>query len=133
LPDLHHLVEPRGDEPLAVAGDRDAVYTAGDKKVNVTLADTTGDQAALGTVATMVVTFGDGYSMLIDKTTTIKRLTLNGSPAAYRWNATTLNGEFIVVVGGRFVAKAEGAGVENIEVLRDFVEHVNLKALGELK
>ena len=111
----------------------DAVYTNGTMKVRITLADTAGDPAALAVLATMVVTLADDYSTTIDKTTTVKRIAFNGSPAAMRWDAATLDGEFIVVLGGRFVAKAEGTGVENGEALRALVEHVDLAALAALK
>ena len=111
----------------------DAVYINGAMKVRVTLADTAGDPAALAVLATMVVTLPDNYSATIDGAASVSRVTFKGSPAAMRWDPVKLDGEFVVIVGGRFVAKAEGTGIDSIEALRGFVEQVDLKALAELK
>ena len=111
----------------------EAVYTNAAMKVRITLADTAADPYSLGALATMVLTLKDDYVGTIDATTTVRRLALNGSPAATRWDVAKLDGEFIVVLSGRFVAKIEGTGVDSIETLQGLLERVDLKALVALK
>lgn len=56
-----------------------------------------------------------------------------GSPAASRWDGDNNEGEFTVLVGGRFAALAEGTHLDRIDTLREFVALVDLKKLTELK
>jgi hypothetical protein len=111
----------------------DAVYTNGATRLRVTLADTASDPASLAVVATLVTSFPADYSGQIPPATTIKRLTLNDAQAAVRWDSAAKDGEFIVVVNNRFVAKAEATGIESSDVLQKIIEGVDLKALAALR
>jgi len=111
----------------------DAVYEKDGMKVRVMLADTGRNEESLGLIATMVVSLPDGYTGTVPPATTVTRLLLNGVPAASRWDAGPNEGEFVAVVGGRFVAKAEGTHIDSLATLRALVELVDLKKLGELK
>ena len=110
-----------------------ALYTKGTATIRVTLADTGFDPGGLGALATMVTTFPDGYSGTIPPATTITRLMFKDSPAASLWDTKTSEGEFTVVVHGRFVAKAEGTNLEDQDLLRATVDLIDLKALAALK
>ena len=110
-----------------------APYTNAGATVRVTVADTGFDPGGLGTLATMVTTFPNGYSGQIPPATTVNRLLFKGSPAAALWDSQTGEGEFTVVVDGRFVAKAEGTHLENGDVPRTIVDAIDLKALAALK
>jgi hypothetical protein len=102
-------------------------------KVRVTLADTAQNEESLGLMATLVVSFPDDYSGEVPPATSIARLSLNGTPAGSRWDSQAGEGEFVALVGRRFVAKAEGTKVDSIATLRAIVELIDLKKLGELK
>jgi len=110
----------------------DALYTNGAMKVRITLADTAADPSSLAVLATIVTSFPDDYSGRIPPATTITRLAFNSAPAALRWDTALNEGEFVVVVDKRFVAKAEGSGLDASDTLRGLVEQVNLKALAGL-
>jgi hypothetical protein len=111
----------------------DAVYINAAMKVRITIADAAFDQSALGVIATMVVSFPSTYSQILNSTTSIKRIDFNGSPAALRWDSAAGDGEFTVVIGKRFVVKAEGSAVDSPDTLRAMIELVDLKALAGLK
>ncbi len=111
----------------------DATYTNGDMKVRVTLADTAQNVESLGLLATLVVSFPADYTGEVPPATSIARLTLNGAPAGSRWDAEAREGEFVALVGHRFVAKAEGTKLDSLATLRAIIELLDLKKLGELK
>ena len=81
----------------------------------------------------MVVTFPDGYSGQIPPSTSVTRLIFKGSPAASLVDSTAGEGEFTVLIGGRFVVKAEGKNLVSNDVLRQMVDLIDLKALSALK
>jgi hypothetical protein len=81
----------------------------------------------------MVISLPEDYVGTVPPATTVARVTVQGMPAASRWDDKDKEGEFTVLVGGRFVAKAEGAKVTDLATLRGIVELVDLKRLGELK
>jgi hypothetical protein len=110
-----------------------ARYTKGEMTVIVTLADTGFGGEGVMTLASMVVGLPDGYSGKAGPDTTIKRLLFKAAPAAERWDSAAKEGEFVVLLGGRFVAKAEGSHLDNAETLRAVLDQVDLKKLGELK
>ena len=99
----------------------DAVYTNGAMKIRVTLADTAADPSSLAVLATMITSFPDDYSGHIPPATTIKRLPFNDAPAALRWDSALSEGEFVVLVDKRFVAKAEGSTLDSADTLRGVV------------
>lgn len=109
-----------------------ARYTNGSAAIRVTVADTGFDPGGLGSLATMITTFPDGYSGQIPPSTTITRLTFKGWPAALLTNSTT-EGEFTVVVNGRFVIKAEGKNLPNSDLMREMLSLIDLTALAALK
>jgi hypothetical protein len=111
----------------------DAIYTRGDAKIRLTLADTGGHEDGLNLVAMLVTSFPDDYSGDVPPATTIRRVTLNGLPAGFRWDGKALDGEFAVVVGKRFVARAEGWKIASADELRDLVTLIDFKKLGDLR
>jgi hypothetical protein len=110
-----------------------ATYTRDGMTVRVTIADTGKSDEGLGLLATMVVSLPDGYVGEVPPATTVARVKVDGMPAASRWDSKDKEGEFTVLVGGRFIAKAEGTKVTDLATLRAIVELVDLKKLGELK
>lgn len=110
-----------------------ATYAKDGMTVRVTIADTGQSEQGLGLLATMVVSLPDAYVGEVPPATTVARVKLNGMPAASRWDDKNKEGEFTVLVGGRFVAKAEGTRLTDLATLRGIVELVDLKKLGELK
>lgn len=110
-----------------------ALYTNGKMRVRVTVADTGFDQGSLAVLASLILTFKDDYVGQVPPSTSITRSTFKGSPAAALWDASAADGEFTVVVGGRFVAKAEGSHMDSIDTIRALVEPIDLKALSGLK
>jgi len=111
----------------------EAVYTNGDKKVRVTIADTASGGDSLISLATMVATLPDDYTGDVPPASKVARVQFKGSPAASLWDSAKAEGEFTVVVGGRFVAKAEGSHLDSLDTLRAFVDRIDLKRLGDLK
>jgi hypothetical protein len=110
-----------------------AVYTNGEGKVRVTVADTGFGPDSLVTLATMVVTLPDDYSGDVPPSSKVARVLFKGSPAATLWDHAKAEGEFTVLVGGRFVAKAEGSHLDNLDTLRGFIDRIDLKRLADLK
>jgi hypothetical protein len=110
-----------------------ATYTKDAMTVRVTVADTGSNEEALGLLATMVVSLPENYVGEVPPATTVARLTVGGQPAASRWDDKAKEGEFTVVVGGRFVAMAEGRHMTDPATLRAIVELVDLKKLRELR
>ena len=123
----HIELEPGCDYSFA-----EGVFMNEAMKVRITVADTGFHPESLGIFASMVVTFPDGYAGKIPPSTTITRMSFKESPAAARWDAALGEGEFVVLIGGRFVAKAEGT-VDSIETLKTMVGQIDLKKLSELK
>lgn len=110
-----------------------ALYTNDPMKVRVTIADTGSDKGALAALATMIMTFPDNHVGRIPPATTIKRSVYKGSSAAELWDANSSDGEFTVVVGGRFVVKAEGTKLSDAAIPRTIVDSIDLQALAGLK
>lgn len=110
----------------------DAIYTNADGKLRITLADTGFDADGLMAVATIVQTFPADHTEVIPPDTVVTRMTYRGVPAATLWNSTKRDGEFTVVVGGRFVAKVEGTPAQSLEILRSVMDQIDLKKLADL-
>jgi hypothetical protein len=110
-----------------------AVYTKGEMRVKLTLADTGSHQEGLIALAMTVVTLPDGHVGKIPPATTITRMKIDGSPAGEMWDSEKLNGEIAVVVDGRFVASVETSKADSPESLKAILAGVDLKALGALK
>jgi hypothetical protein len=111
----------------------DAVYTNGEMRVRLTVADSGFDPGALSVLVPAVMSLPDGYSGKIPPATTVDRLTFQGSPAAARWDGDKGEADFEVLVTRRFVAKGEGTRVTGIETVRDLVGKIDLNKLAALK
>ena len=109
------------------------LFTKDTMTLRVTLADTGGVKDTLISLATMVMTLPEDYSEVVPPATTIKRSVFKGSPAAEMWDSANAEGEFVVVVGGRFVARVEGSHLDAADTLRSILALVDLKKLAELK
>ena len=111
----------------------DTVYTNGDAKLRVTVADTGFDADALMTVATIVLSF-PAWSHREDSagTTIISRVTYRDFPAATMWNSAKGEAEFTIVVGDRFVVKVEGTRVDGLDTLRGALDKIDLKKITDL-
>ena len=111
----------------------EANYTNGDMKVKLTIGDTVGVDDCLLALAAMVTVLPAGYSEKLPPATSISRFEFSGYQAASKWNSEKTEGEFSVVVNGRFVVKAEGTKIDSVDTLRDIVSKIDLKKLSELK
>jgi hypothetical protein len=105
----------------------------GDTRVKLTLADTRAHADALAALAALVVTLPEGSVTEVPPATTIKRLKIDGSPAAEMWDAGKKAGEITVVVGDRFVVTVEAQKAESLDTLRAVLASVDLKSLAALK
>jgi hypothetical protein len=111
----------------------DVLLTKDEMRVRVTLADTGFGPESLMALAAMVVTLPNGYSEEVTTATTIRRFDYAESPAAERFDAAGGEGEIVVVVAGRFIARVEGQHVDTTETLSGVLQQVDLKRLGALK
>jgi len=139
LPDLPGWTKHHGDEDLVALSPEcgyafaNATYVKEAMSLRVTLADTGFDADSVSTLAMMVTMFPDGHVGLVPPATAIKRVIFNGWPAASLWDSLKGEGEFTVLVGGRFVAQAEGKRLDSVDILQGAVERIDLKALAALK
>lgn len=104
-----------------------------DMRLKLTLADTGAHTEALAALAALVVTLPEDSVKEIPPATTIKRLKIDGSPAAEMWDAAKKTGEITVVIGGRFVVTVEAQRAESLDTLRAVLASVDLKSLAALK
>lgn len=110
-----------------------AVYTRGETRLKVTLADTDASSNALAALATMVVTLPDDYSEKIPPASTIQRFQVAGSPAAELWDAEKMKGEVVLVLANRFVVEVQAQKADAPETMRAVLAAVDLKALAALR
>ena len=108
-------------------------FTKGDMKVKLTVGDTVAVDDCLMALAALVVVLPAGYSQKVPAGSEISRFEFGGGQAASKWNLGKQEGEFSVVINGRFVVKAEGTGLDSLDTLKDIVGRIDLKKLGELK
>jgi hypothetical protein len=111
----------------------DASFTKGEMKVRLTLADTGFSPDAIDILAALITSFPENHVSTIKPATTITRFKMAENQAASRWDGEKLDGEVTVLVGGRFIASAEGSNLDTIDTLKSFVTGIDLKKLGELK
>jgi hypothetical protein len=139
LPSLDGWTKQRASSDLVVVPDAcryafaDAIYTNGTLTVRVTVADTGFDESTLVSLATMVMTLPDTYNEVIPPSTAATRFKYKDSPAATLWDTQKRDGEFVVVVGKRFVLKAAGSSLASLDVLRAFVDAIDLRPLTSSK
>jgi len=110
----------------------EAVYTNGDHKIRVTVADTGFDSDALMILATIVRSFPAGYTETIPPDTMINRITYGDSPAATLLSTSKREAEFTVVLADRFVAKVEATSIDSLDPLRAVLDKIDLKKLADL-
>ncbi len=108
-------------------------FTNGAMKAKLTIGDTVGVDDCLMAMAALVVVLPAGYSERVPAGSEISRFEFGGGQAASKWNAVKMEGEFSVVINGRFVVKAEGTGIDSIDTLRGLVSQIDLKKLAALK
>ena len=109
------------------------VYTQGDMRVKITLADSGANQNSLILLAPMVVMLPEGYSEQVPPATKVVRLQRNGAQVAERWDEQSGDGEVTMLFKGRLVASAEGSHLASLETLRGILATIDFKNLAELK
>ena len=122
------VVSPDCSHPVA-----SVVYTQGEMRVKITLADSGANQNSLVLLAPMVVMLPEGHSEQVPPATKIARLQRNGAQVAERWDEQSGDGEVTMLFKGRFVASAEGSHVGSLETLRTILASIDFKNLTELK
>lgn len=111
----------------------EGVYVNGDAKIRVTVADTAMTPDALMALASLVKTLPEGYTGTVPPTTSVERLTYKAFPAAAMWDSGKGEGEFTVLVNGRFVAKAEAVRADSLQTLRTALDSIDLTQFASLK
>jgi len=109
------------------------VYTQGDMRVKITLADSGANQNSLILLAPMVVMLPEGYSEQVPPGTKVVRLQPIGAHVAERWDEQSGDGEVTMLFKGRLVASAEGSHLASLETLRGILATIDFKNLAELK
>jgi hypothetical protein len=110
-----------------------AVYTRDEMTVKLTIADSGKASDVLIALATMIQTLPEDYNETSQAGATLKRFTLGGSPASQRWDGANHEGELTVLVGGRFIVKAEGSHLDSVETLNAILGQVDLTKFAGLK
>ncbi len=111
----------------------DTLYANGDMRVRVTIADTGFGSDSLMTLAMLVATLPDDSVEEVPPATSIARLSYKGFPAATLWDAAKLQGEFTVLVGGRFVASVQGLKADGLDTLRGILDQIDLAKLADVR
>jgi len=107
----------------------EVTYTKGDSDVKLTITDAAFNQLIMAPFSMMLAMgyserTSDGYK----KATTVK-----GNPAFETWENNNKHGEVGVIVGKRFIVQATGSTISSIDIVRQFVESVDLSKLAGLK
>jgi hypothetical protein len=110
-----------------------AVYTQGETRVKITLADSGANQNSLILLAPMVVMLPEGHSERVPPATRIVRLQRDGAQVAERWDEQNGDGEVTMLIKGRFVASAEGSHLASLDTLRGILAAIDFKNLADLK
>lgn len=125
------MSDSRGEQvnmPVAISR-AEAKYSRDQSHVELEIVDTALSQLLL---APMSMFLASGYSERSDDG--FKRAAkIGGQPGMEDWNSRTRRGEVTAVVANRFIVKATGHGVENIDAVRGMVEAVDLGKLSTLK
>jgi len=122
------VISPDCSHPVAAV-----MYTQGEMRLKISLADSGRHPNSLMALAPMIVLLPEGSSERIPPATKIERLKRDGAQVAERWNEQKGNGEITMLVGGRFVASVEGMNVDGLDTLRAILAAIDLKKLAELK
>jgi hypothetical protein len=125
------MSDARGEQvnmPVAISR-AEARYSRDQSRVELEIVDTALSQLLL---APMSMFLASGYSERSDDG--FKRATkIAGQPGMEDWNTRTRRGEVTAVVANRFIVKATGHQVENIDTVRGAVEAVDVAKLAALK
>ena len=133
LPEINGwtMSDARGEQvnmPVAISR-AEARYSKDQSRVELEIVDTALSQLLL---APMSMFLASGYSERSDDG--FKRAAkIAGQPGMEDWNSRTRRGEVTAVVANRFIVKATGHQVDNIEAVRGAVEAVDLAKLASLK
>jgi hypothetical protein len=121
----------RGEQvnmPVAISR-AEARYTKDTSRVELEIVDTALSQLLL---APMSMFLSSGYSERSDDG--FKRAAkISGHPGMEDWNARTRRGEITAVVGNRFIVKATGHSVDDLDTVRGVVDAVDFGKLAALK
>ncbi len=125
------MSDARGEQvnmPVAISR-AEAKYTKDQSRVELEIVDTALSQLLL---APMSMFLASGYSERSDDG--FKRAAkIAGQPGMEDWNTRSRRGEVTAVVANRFIVKATGHQVENIDTVRSAVEAVDISKLAALK
>jgi hypothetical protein len=107
----------------------EADYEKGDSSIDLTITDTSFNQMFLAPMSMFLMSSysertPDGYK---------KATTIGGSPGFESWENEDKDAEVTVVVGKRFVVSGKGRNVDNVDVVRSFVQAIDLSKLSSLK
>jgi hypothetical protein len=107
----------------------EAHYEKGESRIELEITDTALNQLLL---APMSMFLSSGYSERSDDG--FKRAAkVGGQPGLEEWNSRSNRGEVTALVGKRYIVRATGHDVENIEAVRQVVETVDFGKLAALK
>ena len=107
----------------------EASYEKGDSSLKIEITDSALSQLLLMPLSMFMAS---GFEQKSDEGYT-RASPIGGSPGFEEWTNDGKQGEVTAVVGGRFIVKATGRGVDGIEAVRKAVEAVNLSKLASLK
>jgi hypothetical protein len=122
--------DSRGEQLSMPAHSRaEAHYEKGESRIELEITDTALNQLLL---APMSMFLSSGYSERSDDG--FKRAAkVGGQPGLEEWNSRSNRGEVTALVGKRYIVRATGHDVENIEAVRQVVETVDFGKLAALK
>jgi hypothetical protein len=106
-----------------------ARYTKGDSSIRLEIQDIAVAQAMLAPLSIFMAAgynerSSDGYK---------KAVTVSGHPGYEEWDKSSKHGQLTVVVGKRFIVKADADEVESTDPARKLIESIDLGKLGALK
>jgi hypothetical protein len=104
-------------------------YKKGDTRINVKIVDTGFAQMLIMPWSMMLAS---GYSRE-SSSGYEKATTLSGNPAIEKWNKSSKNGEFDILVGKRFMVTVEGHELDDMKQLQDFTSNFNFGAIAAAK
>lgn len=104
-------------------------YKKGDARINVKIVDTGFAQLLVGPWSMMLAT---GYSKESSNGYE-KATTVGGNPAIEKWNKSSKNGEYDVLVGKRFMVTVEGHQLDEMKQLTDFTSNFDFGAIAAAK
>jgi hypothetical protein len=104
-----------------------ARYSKGPMKIEAKITDSALNRVLVTPMAMMLTA---GYAKETDRGYE-KSTKIAGNPGFEKWS-TSKTGELNVLVKDRFIVEVEGRGLSKVKDLYAFLEHIDLKMLGEL-